>query len=249
MTTSKKKRGVISLIVLALVSVLAVAGAADAKKKHHKPKKPKPVTKVSTQTAAIPAAAAPTFDGAGNELTPFRQGKAQTSITIPKKKNFPIKSVEVAAIVAPGSPSAHTIGVNLQLTGPSGASTFLNTPFFTPPGSFATNDPGSPAGVGYGSGTNCNGSPMRFTDNSPRNPASENPNAAFDDPGFAEFTSFPPYTSPVGTNLNSIFKGLNSKGTWRLTAFNPSTTATDTNTLVCWSLTLKPQKLAKGESA
>jgi hypothetical protein len=249
----KKKRAAISLIVIALVSVLAVAGAADAKKKHKKP--PKPVTVTSTQKAAIPPGTNGTFDGSGNELTPFVDGKAQTAITVPKKKNFPIKSVEVAAIVAPATPSATTIGVALRLTGPSGATEDLTTPFRNPPGGFGTpNDPGSPVGVGYGTGTNCSGSPMRFTNNSQRIfVASENPNPAFDDPGAAEFTSFPPYTTPVFDNLNAVYKGLNSAGTWKLTALNPPSFATppaDTSsTLVCWSLTIKPQKLQKGQSA
>jgi hypothetical protein len=248
-----KRRAAISLIVIALVSILAVAGTADAKKKH-KNKPAKPVTVTSTKTALIPPGTQGTFDGSGNELTPFTDGKAQTAVTVPKKKNFPIKSVEVAAIVAPASPSALTIGVNLLLTGPSGAREFLNTPFRQEPGGLGTpNDPGSPVGVGYGTGTKCSGSPMRFTNNSQRDPASENPNAAFDDPGFAEFTSFPPYTASVFDNLNAVYKGLNSAGTWKLTALNPPTfgvPAPDTtSTLVCWSLTVKPQKLPKGQSA
>jgi hypothetical protein len=251
-TSTGKKRAVISMLVLALVSVLAVAGAADAKKKHKK--KVKPVTIISKKAAPIPAGTAATFDPVTlNQVTPFVEGKAQTTITVPKKKNFPIKSVEVAAIVAPASPSAIAIGVNLLLTGPSGAREFLNTPFRQESGGFTPNDPGSPAGVGYGTGTNCSGSPMRFTNNSQRDPASENPNAAFDDPGFAEFTSFPPYTTPVFDNLNAVYKGLNSKGTWKLTALNPPTFGTPapdtTSTLVCWSLTIKPQKLPKGQSA
>jgi hypothetical protein len=165
--------------------------------------------------------------------------------------------VEVSAIVAPTSPTAHTIGMELLLTGPSGATEFLNTPFFNPPDlPGGGNDPGSPAGVGLGAGTNCAGTPMKFTNNSKLDPASENPNPAFDDPGFAEFTSFPPYTSPVSDNLNGVFKGSNSKGTWRLTAFNPfrfgedpAVAAGDTSNLVCWSLHLTPQKLPKGQSA
>jgi hypothetical protein len=249
----RTKRAAISLIVLALVSALAVAGTSEAKKKH-KSKAPKPVTVTSTQSAPIPPGTAGTFDGSGNELTPFVDGKAQTAITVPKKKNFPIKSVEVAAIVAPASPSAVTIGVDLLLTGPTGAREFLNTPFRASPGGIGTpNDPGSPPGVGYGTGTNCSGSAMRFTNNSQRDPAAENPNAAFDDPGFAEFTSFPPYTTPVFDNLNAVYKGLKSAGTWKLTALNPPefgpTPRDTTSTLVCWSLTIKPQKLAKGQSA
>jgi hypothetical protein len=250
------QRGAIGVLGLALACFLAIAGQANAKKK---PYHPKPLTVTSKQTAAIPAGTAPTFDGSGNQLTPFVDGKAQTTIRVPNKKNFPIKSVEVSAIVAPTSPAAHTIGVGLRLTGPTGASTFLNTPFFTPPGSSgfgSPNDPGSPAGVGYGVGTNCAGSPMKFTNASQLNPASEFPSSAFDDPGFAEFTTSPPYTAPVFTNLNSVYKGLNSKGVWKLTAnnsfrFGESATANaaDTSTLVCWSLTVKPQKLPKGQSA
>ena len=256
----EKRRVAISLIVLTLVSVLAVAGTAAATKKHKKP--PKPVTITSTQTASIPRGTAGTFDGSGTQLTPDASGKAQTTINVPKKKNFPIKSVEVAAIVAPASPSALTIGVEVmcasfpsfyQQTGPSGTSTFLNTPSRDLPGDRAPNDPGSPTGVGYGTGTNCSGSPMRFTSNSGRDPASENPNPAFDDPAFAEFTSFPPFTAPVFTNLNGLYKGLNSAGTWKLTALNPplpGATPPDTSSrLVCWSLSIKPQKLPRGESA
>jgi len=260
MKSTGTRRSVISAIVLALVSVLAIAGAADAKKKHHKSSKPKPVTLVSKQAASIPAGTKATFDSvSGNELTPEIDGKAQSTIKVAKKDNFPIKSAQVAAIVKPSSPAAYTIGVSLALTSPSGATQFLNTPFFSPPDTTpGSNDPGSPVGVGYGTGTNCNGSAMKFTDNSKRDPASENPNPAFDDPGFADFTSFPPYTSPVSQDLNSKFSGLNSKGTWTLTAFNPTrfgpldpthSNATDTSSLVCWSLTLKPQKLPKGQSA
>jgi hypothetical protein len=252
MTTSTgKKRAVISVLVLALVSVLAVAGAADAKKKHKK--KVKPVTIISKQAAPIPAGIAATDSGPPdfNPVTPQIDGKNGTGITVPKKKNFPIKSVEVGVIVAPSSPSANTIGTELVLTGPSGATEFLNTPFRDPGNvAFGGNDPGSPAGVGYGTGTNCAGSPMRFTNNSQRTiPASENPNATFDDPGFAEYTSFPPYTASVFDNLNATFKGLSSKGNWKLIALNPNTAPGDTSTLVCWSLTLKPQKLPKGQSA
>ncbi len=258
-TSSATRRGVISVIVLALVSILAIAGAADAKK-HHKPKKAKPVTKISKHSVLIPAGTPATVDTAPpfNQTTPEIDGKAQATITIPKKKNFPIKSVEVAAIVAPTSPTANTIGVELSVIGPSGAEASLPTPFYSPPDTTpGSNDPGSPAGVGYGTGTNCAGNAMKWTNNSHRSPASENPNAAFDDPGLADFTSFPPYTSPVGANLNSVFKGLNSKGKWKLTAFNPprffgteaSRNPVDTSNIVCWSLTLKPQKLPKGQSA
>jgi hypothetical protein len=252
MNSGWEKRPVaVGLIVLALLSALAIAGTADAKKKHKKP--PKPVTITSTQKAPIPPGTAATFDGSGNQLTPDVSGRAQTAINVPKRKNFPIKSVEVAAIVAPASPSALTIGVELRLTGPSGTSTFLNTPSRDLPGETAPNDPGSPTGVGYGTGTTCSGNPMRFTSNSGRDPASENPNAAFDDPAFAEFTSFPPYTAPVFNNLNGLYKGLNSAGTWKLTALNPpvpgATPPSTSSTLVCWSLTIKPQKLPRGESA
>jgi hypothetical protein len=248
----KKTRVAISLIVAVMVSILAVAGTADAKK--HKNKPPKPVTITSTQTAPIPPGTFPTFDGSGNQVTPQVDGKAQTSITVPKKKKFPIKSVAVAAIVAPASSSSITIGTILRLTGPTGTTVTLNTPFRNPPG-FPANDPGSPAGVGYGTGTSCSGSPMRFTNNSQRDPASENPNPAFDDPGLVEFTSFPPYTASVGDDLNGLFKGSNSAGTWKLTALNPppfgfpAPPPDTTSTLVCWSLTLKPQKLPKGQSA
>jgi hypothetical protein len=250
-----KMRAAISLIVIALVSILAVAGTADAKKKH-KNKPPKPVTVTSTQTAAIPPGTPATTTGVfptQTQVTPNVDGKAQTTITVPKKKNFPIKSVEVAAIVAPATPSSVPIGIELRLTGPSGARDLLNTPF-RDQGGFPANDPGSPPGVGYGTGTSCSsGSPMRFTINSQRDPSSTNPNPAFDDPGLAEFTSFPPYTTPVFDNLNAVYKGLNSAGTWKLTALNPPTFGTPapdtTSTLVCWSLTIKPQKLPKGESA
>jgi hypothetical protein len=247
MTTSTgKNRAGIRVLSIALVSVLAVAGTAEAKKKQKK--KVQPLTIISKQAVPIPAGIAATDSGPPdfNQLTPQIDGKNGSGITVPKKKNFPIKSVEVAAIVTPSSPAATTIGTSLVLTGPSGATVFLNTPFRTPAGG---NDPGSPAGVGYGTGTNCAGSPMRFTNNSQLQPASENPNPAFDDPGFAEYTSFPPYTSPVSDNLNATYKGLNSKGNWKLIAFNPSTLAQDTETLVCWSLTLKPQRLPKGQSA
>ena len=253
--STAKQRGAIGVLLLALACFLAIAGPANAKKK---PYHPKPLTVISKQSAALPAGTAPTFDGSGNQLTPGVDGKAQTTIRIPNKKNYPIKSVEVSAIVTPTSPAAHTIGLGLRLTGPTGATAFLNTPFFTPPGGFAANnDPGSPAGVGYGVGTNCAGSPMKFTNGSQLTvPGSEFPNPVFDDPGFAEFTSPPPYTAPVFSNLNSVFKGLNSKGAWKLTANNPfrfgltpAQNAADTSTLVCWSLTVKPQKLPKGESA
>jgi hypothetical protein len=247
-TSTAKKRVVISVLALALVSVLAIAGAADAKKKHSK--RVKPVSLISRQAAPIPVATAATFDPVTfNQLTPYIQGKASTAIRVPRKSNFPIKSVEVGVIVTPGSSTATTIGTGRLLVGPTGASQFLNTPFRSPPGGFGSNDPGSPAGVGYGTGTNCAKGAMRFTDNSQRQPASENPNAAFDDPGFAEFTSFPPYTSSVSDNLNASFKGLYSKGTWKLFAFNPSTVAGDTETLTCWSLSLSPQRLPKGQSA
>jgi hypothetical protein len=250
------QRRAIGVLVLSLACFLAIAGPANAKKK---PYHPKPLTLTSKQAAAIPAGTTATFDGAGNQLTPSVDGKAQTTIRVPNKKNFPIKSVEVSAIVTPTSPAAHTIGLGLRLTGPTGASTFLNTPFFSSAGSSgfgATNDPGSPAGVGYGVGTNCAGSAMKFTNASQRFPGSEFPSSAFDDPGLAEFTSSPPYTTPVFTSLNAVYKGLNSKGVWKLTANNPfrfgqsaTANAADTSTLVCWSLTLKPQKLPKGESA
>jgi hypothetical protein len=248
-TSSGKKRALISMLALALVSVLAIAGAADAKKKHSK--RVRPVSLISKQAAPIPVGTAATFDPvSGNQLTPFIDGKASTAIRVPRKSNFPIKSVEVGVIVTPGSSTATTIGTNLLLVGPTGASQFLNTPFRTPSDTaFGGNDPGSPTGVGYGTGTNCAKGAMKFTNNSQRQPASENPNAAFDDPGFAEFTSFPPYTSSVSDNLNATYKGLYSKGTWKLFAFNPSTDAADTETLTCWSLSLKPQRLPKGQSA
>jgi hypothetical protein len=162
----------------------------------------------------------------------------------------PIKNLEVSAIVAPTSPNSQTIGIGLRLVGPSKAIASLATPVTIP--AFFPGVPQPPKGVGYGTGTNCKSKsgPMTWTVNSEKTLLSGfPPDPTTDDPGQAEFTSFPPYAEKVFTNLNAVWKGLNSKGTWRLIATNGSTNGADTATLVCWSMSVTPQKLAKGESA
>jgi hypothetical protein len=226
------------MLVFVLIGALALVPAAGAKKS----KTAKTATFTNAKAVPIPTAT-PAGGGA-----PFTTGKAESDITVPKKKNVPIKSLEVSAIVAPSSASAQTIGIGLRLVGPSHAIATLATPF----GGIAgfPGIPSPPKGVGYGTGTSCKSGAMTWSNNSEKTfLSSQPPDPATNDPSQAEFTSFPPYAEKVFTNLNAVYKGLNSKGTWRLIALNGSTTAADTASIVCWSMTVKPQKLAKGESA
>jgi hypothetical protein len=214
MGRSRKKRLGVATLVLALVAVLAAVPAVDARKK-----KDKPVNIVKQANVPIPAA---------TSGPPFTSGKAQSQISVTKKKKWSIRDVNIDLhIVVP--PGSNTDDLRVLVSGPQGA--VVNLVSFV----------GSVDATGFG--TSCDGGATLFDDQAHKfNYSSDAFDPAVDDPNSLEYTTFPPYAEkvqPFGF-LNAVFKGEKVKGTWTISVYNFSTT--ETGTLVCWSLHAKPQK-------